>query len=84
MEKCMSKLIRFSLSLIKELTEEVECLKDNNEHLAVFLTEARADTVRKYHDKVEELIEQADDVNPVSYWANDQIAKEMLEEKDGT
>lgn len=36
------------------------------------------DAVRKYNEKVDRLIEQADDINPVSYWQNDLIAKEIL------
>ena len=79
-----------ALSLIKELAEENERLQKHNAVLiednhilsSECIPKAKSDTVWKYHDKVEELINCADDVNPVSYWQNDQIAKEMLEGKD--
>ena len=37
------------------------------------------DAVREYSEKVDRLIANADDINPVSHWQNDLIAKEILE-----
>ena len=36
--------------------------------------------IKRYNEEVEELIANADDINPVSYYANDQIAKKLMEE----
>ena len=36
--------------------------------------------IKRYNEEVEDLIAYADDINPVSYYANDQIAKKLMEE----
>lgn len=36
--------------------------------------------IKRYNEEVEELIANADDINPVSYYANDEIAKKLMEE----
>lgn len=73
-------------NVIVKLNEENETLNDNNEHLAVFLAEAKADTVKKMQERLKEKayvpktyrvlkVVDEDDI--------DQIAKEMLEGNDG-
>lgn len=66
----------------EELWEENETLKDNNEHLAVFLAETQADTVKKMQESIKNrLTETYGDLPHTNCFINavDQIAKEMLE-----
>ena len=79
-----SSMLKLALSLIKELTEEVDCLKDNNEHLAVFLTETKADTVRKMKERLKDVFcsdsENIRNTDGYIRYVIEKTAKEMLEE----
>ena len=65
------------------LNDENESLKDSNEHLAVFLEEAKADTVRKMQERLKRecFVDSGWEVFQIG--TIDQIAKEMLESDDG-
>ena len=92
---CNASLLRDALSLIKELAEECASLNDENERLRAstidyrnipnIVADARADTVRKMQERLEELYTDkliTDDMT-VSIGVIKQnikdIAKEMLE-----
>lgn len=62
--------------VIVKLNEENETLKDNNEHLAVFLAETKANTVKKMQERFKTGW-CADSEKCCEFI--DQIAKEMLE-----
>lgn len=64
--------------VIESLAEENETLKDNNEHLAVLLTEAKSDTVREFAEKLKKecLVDSGYEVLQIG--TIDRIAKEIL------
>ena len=68
------------------LNDEIESLKDSNEHLAVFLAEAKADTVQKMQERIKAEKFHHKDFGDLVYLADiDRIANEMLEgENDNT
>ena len=92
-EDCMERLIKYALSLIKELTEENERLKAENTTYANHVEEVaenyykvgKADAVRKMQERLRVkgfhhinfgYIVYGDDI--------DQIAEEIIGEKNGT
>ena len=67
------------------LNDENESLKDSNEHLAVFLAEAKADTVQKMQERLKHrlcCIAQFHFNYAEVEFHIDQIAKEMIENDD--
>ena len=66
-------------SEVERLQEEIETLKDNNEHLAVLLTEAKQEVAKEIFEKIEKirlkeihkcetLQEQENEVSQRKYW----------------
>lgn len=72
------------LSYIEVISDKCKQLENKIIESEVLFEKERNDLKRKiikrYNEEVEDLIANADDINPVSYYANDQIAKKLMEE----
>jgi hypothetical protein len=74
-EGCAS-LDKLVLDLINRQKAEIETLKDNNEHLAVFLAEAKAEAVKEFAERLKE--EACYLGRAVAMEDIDNIAKELI------
>ena len=90
---CTEELQDDTIALINRQKAEIDRLESLCEKLSIGndakfericvlqeeLETARAEAINEFMERVHGLIEDADDVNPVSYCAVDQIAKELTE-----
>lgn len=69
-----------SLDLINRQTAEIEGLKDTNEHLAVFLEEAKTEAIKEFAERLHEALYSFPTVyNSAFGRLIDKIAKEFTE-----
>ena len=54
---CRRNAAKDTIDLINRQRAEIEDLKDKNEHLAVFLTEAKAEAIKEFAEKVRRYID---------------------------
>ena len=78
--RCGSRMAKDALDLIKRQKEEIDDLKDKNEHLVCIALEARAEAVKEYAERLKERL-IAGGIYPVLVKNQiEELSKEMIEE----
>ena len=85
-ERCEEVSIEDIIRLINLQKNEIERLTDNNEHLAVFLAEAKSEAIKEFADRLKEELKDCAriDLIETTYYAVgrhliDDLVKEMTE-----